>query len=267
MKYKKQATKDKTRVTEIVSSLKFTFILFLCDEIDVACVTLIISQLAYIWNDTIRKKTQKTKVAASEQGLAFVEKGKKIYRLGRLAEAVKVLQQAARAFKASGQVLGQAIALANLSLADRQLGQWTEAKEAIACSVQLISQQDKSPASCLAIAQAKLFSARKRRDSTPMQLLVLSACQIATGDCYLLLCRLGAVRSGARSTLATLWSVKDEATAVVMAQFYRELSKPRVTASEALRRFQRSLSSDRRFWESALLGSLRAGRKLAVKRI
>ncbi|USR92609.1 CHAT domain-containing protein [Phormidium yuhuli AB48] len=58
----------------------------------------------------------------------------------------------------------------------------------------------------------------------PIDLLVLSACQTATGDDRATLGIAGfALRSGARSTLATLWSVQDEPTAELMVRFYEEL--------------------------------------------
>jgi CHAT domain-containing protein len=76
----------------------------------------------------------------------------------------------------------------------------------------------------------------------PIELLVLSACQTATGDRRAALGMAGvAVRSGARSTLATLWSVSDRSTAALMVIFYRELSKSGVTKAEALRRAQVAL--------------------------
>ncbi|HEY9883526.1 MAG TPA: CHAT domain-containing protein, partial [Thermosynechococcaceae cyanobacterium] len=76
----------------------------------------------------------------------------------------------------------------------------------------------------------------------PIELLVLSACQTATGDKRAALGMAGvAVRSGARSTLASLWSVSDRSTASLMIEFYRELGKPGVTKAEALRRAQIAL--------------------------
>ncbi|WP_017716557.1 CHAT domain-containing protein [Kamptonema formosum] len=74
---------------------------------------------------------------------------------------------------------------------------------------------------------------------SPVELLVLSACQTAAGDRRAALGLAGvAVRSGARSTLATLWSVKDESTAGLMAEFYREIAQPGVSKAEALRQAQ-----------------------------
>jgi CHAT domain-containing protein len=78
-----------------------------------------------------------------------------------------------------------------------------------------------------------------------IELLVFSACQTATGDKRAALGLAGvAVRAGARSTLATLWSVSDEATASLMSRFYRELASTTATKAEALRQAQLSLLTD-----------------------
>jgi CHAT domain-containing protein len=74
------------------------------------------------------------------------------------------------------------------------------------------------------------------------ELLVLSACETATGDERAILGLAGvAVRSGARSTLATLWSVGDASTAQLMGQFYQQLKNPGVKKLAALRDAQLSL--------------------------
>jgi CHAT domain-containing protein len=76
----------------------------------------------------------------------------------------------------------------------------------------------------------------------PIELLVLSACQTAEGDARAALGLAGvAVRAGARSTVATLWSVSDDATALLMGKFYEELAHEQVTKAEALRQAQLSL--------------------------
>ena len=82
---------------------------------------------------------------------------------------------------------------------------------------------------------------RDQRELKPIELLILSACQTATGDDRATLGLAGmAVQSGARSTLATLWSVDDISTAEVMSGFYQELSRTDVTLTkaEALQRAQ-----------------------------
>ncbi|MFP4121988.1 MAG: CHAT domain-containing protein [Coleofasciculus sp.] len=76
----------------------------------------------------------------------------------------------------------------------------------------------------------------------PIELLVLSACQTATGDQRAALGLAGiATRSGARSTLATLWSVQDNSTAQLMVEFYQELNQGTLNKATALRHAQLSL--------------------------
>ena len=94
----------------------------------------------------------------------------------------------------------------------------------------------------------ELLRGASEREGSPIELLVFSACQTAIGDKRAALGLAGvAVRSGARSTLATLWSVQDRATAILMAQFYRELGEPGLSKAEALRRAQLSLLQERRY--------------------
>ena len=82
----------------------------------------------------------------------------------------------------------------------------------------------------------------------PVELLVLSACQTAKGDDRAALGLAGvAVRAGARSTLASLWYVSDEATSLLMSQFYEALTKTQVTKAEALRRAQAMVLQDNKF--------------------
>lgn len=74
--------------------------------------------------------------------------------------------------------------------------------------------------------------------SSSIELLVLSACETAQGDERAALGLAGiAVQAGARSTLATLWSVDDQFTADLMSEFYRELNAG-VNKAEALQRAQ-----------------------------
>lgn len=79
----------------------------------------------------------------------------------------------------------------------------------------------------------------------PIELLVLSACETASGDKWATLGLAGvATRSGARSTLATLWQVNDRSTAVLMERFYQELTKPSTTKAQALRNAQIAILQD-----------------------
>ncbi len=81
-------------------------------------------------------------ISSSSQTESLVEQGKTLYDAGQFAEAVKVLQQAAAAFRASGDKLREAMTLSNLSLAYQQLGQWTEAEKAIAQSLQILQSRE-----------------------------------------------------------------------------------------------------------------------------
>lgn len=92
---------------------------------------------------------------------------------------------------------------------------------------------------------AQIVSRTRFRDERPLELLTLSACQTALGDDRAALGIAGAAaRSGARSVVATLWSVNDEASARLMKRFYAELAKPGLSRAEALRRAQRELIED-----------------------
>ena len=86
-------------------------------------------------------------------------------------------------------------------------------------------------------------------DAKPIELLVLSACQTAEGDKRAALGIAGiAVRSGARSTLATLWSVEDSSTVRLMNQFYQQLANTdSATKAKALREAQIALMHSEKY--------------------
>lgn len=95
---------------------------------------------------------------------------------------------------------------------------------------------------------AAIVASTQFREREPLELLTLSACETAAGDERAALGLAGvAVRSGARSALATLWMVHDEASAELVTAFYRELAHSGVSRAEALRRAQRVLLETRRF--------------------
>lgn len=86
----------------------------------------------------------------------------------------------------------------------------------------------------------------------PLDLLVLSACQTATGDARAALGLAGmSVRTGASSTLASLWQINDEYTTALMTKFYEILSKnPDTNKAETLRLAQLSLwDNSTRDWQ------------------
>lgn len=89
------------------------------------------------------------------------------------------------------------------------------------------------------LRNANSGQSRSRNSSEVISLLVLSACETAVGDKRAALGLAGvAIRAGARSTLASLWQIDDEATALFIGEFYRELASGKITKAEALRRSQ-----------------------------
>lgn len=93
----------------------------------------------------------------------------------------------------------------------------------------------------------------------PLELLTLSACQTAIGDDRAALGLAGiAIKAGARSALATLWFINDEASAALISEFYRQLRNPALSKAMALQKAQIKLLGDRvyehpAYWSSFLL--------------
>ena len=95
-----------------------------------------------------------------------------------------------------------------------------------------------------------------RSNLNPIELLILSSCETAKGDPQAGLGIAGiAVRAGARSTLATLWSIDDASTAEIMNQFYQQLNQG-MSKAKALQQAQLAfLTREKRpfFWASFVL--------------
>ncbi len=73
----------------------------------------------------------------------------------------------------------------------------------------------------------------------PLELLTLSACQTAAGDDRAALGLAGiAIKAGARSALATLWHIDDQASSQLVSEFYRQLQAPGISRAIALQRAQ-----------------------------
>ncbi len=83
----------------------------------------------------------------------------------------------------------------------------------------------------------------------PVELLTLSACQTAAGDDRAALGLAGvAFKAGARSVLATLWYINDEAASILIRDFYQRLSTRSAGSKvEALRQSQLALLQDLRY--------------------
>ena len=69
------------------------------------------------------------------------QRARKHYANGQFREAATAFQQASQRYQVQGNILGQAISLSNLSLANQHLGLWTEASEAISESLRLLQSE------------------------------------------------------------------------------------------------------------------------------
>ena len=82
----------------------------------------------------------------------------------------------------------------------------------------------------------------------PVELLMLSACQTAVGDERAALGLAGiALKAGARSAVATLWSISDNSTSMLVGEFYEQLKNPSMTKALALRQAQLRVLAEQQF--------------------
>jgi len=89
---------------------------------------------------------------------------------------------------------------------------------------------------------------RLRFRENALELLTLSACQTAAGDDRAALGLAGvAIKAGARSALATLWFIDDQASSELVSEFYRQLQEPAISRAKALQRAQLKLLSNWRY--------------------
>jgi CHAT domain-containing protein len=87
-----------------------------------------------------------------------------------------------------------------------------------------------------------LLQNRNLQSGKAIDLLVLSACKTASGDNRATLGLAGmAIRARTKSTLASLWSVEDESTRLLMNEFYQNLIVKKLGKAESLKLAQQSL--------------------------
>ena len=107
-------------------------------------------------------------------------------------------------------------------------------------------------------ALERYISASKSQNKS-IELLTLSACQTAAGDDRAALGMAGvAVKAGAKSALASLWFINDQASSDLISMFYDNLKKQPISKAQALRKAQLNLLTEPRykhasFWASFLL--------------
>ncbi|MBD2097705.1 CHAT domain-containing protein [Trichocoleus sp. FACHB-591] len=92
----------------------------------------------------------------------------------------------------------------------------------------------------------------KTRNREPLELLTLTACETAVGDDRSTLGLAGvAIQAGARSALASLWSINDPATAQLAPDFYAKLLDTKLSKAQALQFAQKALIGDANFFHPA----------------
>jgi len=86
------------------------------------------------------------------------------------------------------------------------------------------------------------------RKDNPVELLTLSACETAAGDDTAALGLASiAIKAGARSALASLWSINDQASSELVSEFYVQLQNPDVSKAQALKLAQVGFLDDLRY--------------------
>jgi CHAT domain-containing protein len=111
----------------------------------------------------------------------------------------------------------------------------------------------------LSMSKLEQFLGLSKFRTEPVELLTLSACETAAGDDRAALGLAGvAIKAGARSALATLWTVNDPAAAMVVSDFYRALHDPAISKAKALQQAQLGALKDPRYrhpnyWSAFLL--------------
>jgi CHAT domain-containing protein len=111
----------------------------------------------------------------------------------------------------------------------------------------------------LSMGKLEQFLGLSKFRTEAVELLTLSACETAAGDDRAALGLAGvAIKAGARSALATLWTVNDPASALVVSDFYRALRDPAVSKAKALQQAQLAALKDPRYrhpnyWSAFLL--------------
>ncbi|NJM74269.1 MAG: CHAT domain-containing protein, partial [Scytonema sp. RU_4_4] len=90
-----------------------------------------------------------------------------------------------------------------------------------------------------------VFRTQAQNQLEPIELLVLSACETAAGDKRATLGISGVgVRAGARSAIASLWTLDDEISVEFSRELYKQLTNPKkLTKAQALQEAQKALKS------------------------
>jgi CHAT domain-containing protein/tetratricopeptide (TPR) repeat protein len=101
-------------------------------------VTASIPGVATVSTGSLQANHRSTLSAQQTSTASLLERGHTLYEAGQFSEAVMTWQQAVEDFQGHGNQLNQALSLSYLSLAHQKLGEWQQAEEAIARSLELL---------------------------------------------------------------------------------------------------------------------------------
>ncbi|MBN8564961.1 MAG: CHAT domain-containing protein [Leptolyngbya sp. UWPOB_LEPTO1] len=94
----------------------------------------------------------------------------------------------------------------------------------------------------LTIVEFEEILRERSNTRTPIELLMLTACQTGTGDDRAILGLAGvAIQAGVKSALASLWFINDEKAATIVQEFYHNLRQPGVSKAKAIQLAQQEL--------------------------
>ena len=100
----------------------------------------------------------------------------------------------------------------------------------------------------ISMSELKTLLQTKKYQETPVELLVLSACQTASGNRAEAFGLSGvAIQAGVRSVLGSLWDIDDEVAFHLMSEFYQALQSGRYSKAEALQKAQLALIDNKVF--------------------
>ena len=90
----------------------------------------------------------------------LLQQSQTFYQAGQYRDAIPLLHQAVQAYELQGDPLRQALSLSNLSLSYQQLGQWQNAQDAIARSLEIVQAHSTSRGAASVLAQTLDIQAR-----------------------------------------------------------------------------------------------------------
>ena len=95
------------------------------------------------FNNNLTRAHQSKKITnkqLSAQNYQLLEQAQKLYEIGQFTEAISLLEQAIGQYRSRGDIIGQTNALRNLALVYQSLSKWSEAKQTISDSLNLLPQ-------------------------------------------------------------------------------------------------------------------------------